>query len=277
MNPEYLSLKKEIVFNWFEGLITKSIAQLEGKQLKNGKLDYYKQEFLKQYCTHFISIKNLASGLKLIYKGKENEITASASILVLIRASLENYSMFYYIYRDSNDSRDTYFKFWSWFREGLIYRQRFIINQYPEKLKDEKQEIDRILDELQQYSLYQLFTPKQRQKYLKDGKWYFLGKRALLEKAGFSQALSNNCYNFFSSYTHPTSSSHLQTSQADYETSNEITDTMLKALFISSGLYLYNYSMVFDEINKLLNEKDNAFMLSWCELGKELMKQRNPI
>jgi hypothetical protein len=121
-----------------------------------------------------------------------------------------------------------------------------------------------------------LFTPKQRQKYLKDGRWYFFGKRVLLERAGFSQPLSDICYNFLSSYTHPTSSSHLQTSQADYETSDKITDTMLKALFISAGLYLYNYSILFDEINRLLNEKDNAFMLSWCELGRELMKQGDP-
>lgn len=272
MNLEYLSLEKEIVFNWFEGLVTKSIAQLEGKPLKDGKLDYYKQEFLKQYCTHFISIRTLATGLKLIYKGRENEITASASVLVLIRASLENYSMFYYIYRDSSDFRDTYFKFWSWFREGLMYRQRYNVNRYAEKLKDEKQEIDRILDELRDYPLYQLFTPKQARKYLKDGKWCFSSKRELLENAGFSKALSNNCYNFFSSYTHPTSSSHLQTSKADYKTSSGITNTMLKPLFICSGLYLYNYSMVFQEINNLLNEKDKAFVVSWCELGRELMK-----
>ena len=194
VNIEYLNLQKEIVFNWFEGLIIKTIEHLEGKKLKNGKLDYYKQEFLKQYCTHFISIKNLASGLKVIYKGKENEISASASILVLIRASLENYSMFYYIYRDSSDFNDIYFKFWSWFREGLIYRQRFIVNLYPAKLKDEKQEIERLLNEQQGYGLYQLFSPKQKDKYVKFGKWCFLVKKELLEKADFSKALSDNCY-----------------------------------------------------------------------------------
>ena len=51
MNIEYFSLEKKIVFNWFETLITKFIEELEGNLLPNGKLDYYKQEILKQYCT----------------------------------------------------------------------------------------------------------------------------------------------------------------------------------------------------------------------------------
>lgn len=273
MNLDYLSLEKEIVFNWFEGLITKSIEELEGKPFKNGKLDYYKQEFCKQYCTHFLSIRTLSPGLKLRYKSRENEISASASVLVLIRASLENFSMFYHIYRNSSDFGDTYFKFWSWFREGLMHRQRLTVNHFPEKLKDEKQEIDRILDELQQHHLYQLFTKKQKVRYAKEGTWCFLSKRKLLEKAGFSKPLSNNCYNFFSSYAHPTSSGHLQTAQADFETSNRILNTMLKPLFICSGLYLHNYSLMFQEIDKLFNEKDQEFIKTWCEFGAELMKE----
>jgi hypothetical protein len=42
MNLEFVSLEKEIIFNWFEGLVTKSIAELEDKPFKNGKLDYYR-------------------------------------------------------------------------------------------------------------------------------------------------------------------------------------------------------------------------------------------
>jgi len=272
MNLEFLSLGKELVFNWLGSLITNSIAELEGKPYKNGKLDYYKQEFFKQYCTHFISIRTLAPGLKLIYKGSEREITALASVLILIRASLENFSMFYHIYRESEDFNDIYFKFWSWFREGLMYRQRLRVNYYPEKLKEERQEIDRILDELKQHRLYRLFTHKQKQKYLKEGTWCFRSKRELLERAGFSKGLSNNCYNYFSSYAHPTSGGHLQTSQADFDTSTEILNTMLNALFICSGLYLHNYSLVFSEIRQLFTQQDEDFVLSWCKLGSEVMK-----
>ena len=109
MNLEYISLDKEILFNWFGELITKSIEVLDGKSLKFGKLEYYKQEFFKQYLTHFLSIKILTSGLRVHYKGKENEITALASVLVLIRASLENFAMFHHIYRDSSNFQEIYF------------------------------------------------------------------------------------------------------------------------------------------------------------------------
>ena len=272
MNLDYLSMEKEILFNWFEGLITKSFELLEGKSLNYGKLDYYKQEFFKQYFTHFTSIKTLTPGLRIHYKSIGNEITALASVLVLIRASLENFAIFHYIYRDSGDFQETYFRFWSWFREGLMHKQRLIINHYPEKLTDDKQEIDRIWNELQVHKSFQLFSRNQKKKYEEKGKWCFLSKQELLERAGFSKPLSNNCYNFFSSYTHPTSSSHLQTAQSDFETSNMILNTMLKPLFICSGLYLHNYSLMFQEVENLLNEKDQDFIGTWCEVGSELMK-----
>jgi len=60
----------------------------------------------------------------MILKGKENYITALPSVIVLLRACLENYSMFHYIYRASNEIEEKEFKFWSWYREGLINRQR---------------------------------------------------------------------------------------------------------------------------------------------------------
>lgn len=91
MNLKYISLENEILFNWYEGLIEQAISCLEGKKLKNGKVDFYKQELLKQYFTHFLSIKKLSLGLKLILKGNENEISALPSIIVLLRACLENY------------------------------------------------------------------------------------------------------------------------------------------------------------------------------------------
>ncbi|MBA4390903.1 MAG: hypothetical protein C0399_08180 [Syntrophus sp. (in: bacteria)] len=274
MNSKYFSLEKKIVFNWFETLITKSIEELEGNPLPNGKLDYYKQEILKQYCTHLISIRTLADGLKLIYKGREDEIAAFGSVAVLIRACLENYSMFHHIYVQSSDTQETYFRFWSWVREGLIYRQRLSVQGHPntKKLKEEKQEIDRIFDELRSYPSFRLLTPKQQRKYLKAGTWCSLSKRDLLENSGFNKACSNNYYNVFSSYTHPSFGSHLQTSQADFHASDTLMDTMLKALFICSGLYLQAYCLVFQELGKLLTENDKDFVNSWCELGSELMK-----
>lgn len=272
MNLQYLSLDKEFLFNWYEDLITKSISRLEGKKLTNGKIEYYKQEFLKQYYTHFVSIKVLYPGLKVIYKGEENEITASSSILVLIRACLENYSIFYYIYRNANSSEEIYFRFWCWFREGLMSRQRFVLSHMTNEQKSERSQIDEITKELKQRSEFLSFSPKQQKKFLEEGKWYFSGKRYLLELSGFSKALALNCYNFFSSYTHATSSSLLQTSQADFNVSNQITDSMTKALFIATGLYLHNYSATFQEISELYNDKDKEFILTWCELGRELMK-----
>jgi len=272
MNLKYISLENEILFNWYEGLIEQAISCLEGKKLKNGKVDFYKQELLKQYFTHFLSIKKLSLGLKLILKGNENEISALPSIIVLLRACLENYSMFYFVYRASNCAEEKEFKFWSWYREGLINRQRLIVYHLKEKQEKEKKLIDDITKDMRGNKIFEDFTAKQQKQYLKDGKWYFIAKREMLQLSGFSKPLATNYYNFFSSYTHPTSGSHLQTSQANYEDSNKIKDTMLKSLFISAGLYLYNYAEEFSEVLGVMKEEDKDFIISWGDFGNELMK-----
>jgi hypothetical protein len=155
-----------------------------------------------------------------------------------------------------------------------MYRQRLSVKHSHDKKKveNEKEEIDRILNELQGHRLYQVLTERQKQKYRNEGKWCFLSKRILLERAGFSKPLSNNCYNFLSSYAHPTSGSHLQTAQADFEASNQIMVSMLQSLFICAGLYIHNYSQMFDEVAYLQSEKDREFVETWCELGSALMK-----
>jgi len=267
MNLQLLSLENDIKFNSFESLFTKSIEALAGKPLKNGKLDYHKQEFLKQYVSHYISIRTLCTtGLRLTYKGQENEISALSSALVLIRACLENYSMFYYIYRDSMEYEDTYFRFWSWFREGLMHRQRMSVDGHEEALHDDKTEIQRIFTELSQKPIHDLLTPKQKKRYLKTGAWC-PGKAELLKISGFPETLSNNLYNYFSSHTHPSSTSQLQTSQADFDRSNRTLDYMLNTLFICSGFYLHHYLNTFEDIGKLMNEKDIDLIESWRDLA----------
>jgi hypothetical protein len=272
MNIELLSLDNPILFNWYEKLIEQSISCLEGKKIQNAEVEYYKQELLKQFFTHFVSIKNLSNGIEIILKGRPNEISALPSIAVLVRACLENYSMFYYIYRHSNSSDEKEFKFWSWYREGLISRQRLKINHLKEKQVDEIKLVEDITIKMKENPFYKKLTDNQQKQYLKYGKWYFEAKHELLCLSGFSESLAFNCYNYFSSYTHPSSGSHLQTSQASYEDAVGIQKAVLKSLFISAGLYIHNYSLEFPEVRKEINKEDKEFIESWCWLGHELMK-----
>lgn len=272
MKIELLDLEKEQIFRWFGDLFSNSISAVEGKKITDGKIEYFKNEFFKQFFVNFKSIQKIYPSLILTYKGKELEISSLASVAVLSRACLENYSMFYYIYRESENEDDIYFKFWSWYREGLLRRQKNIISHYVENQKEEKEIIDNLYNELKESSICNTFTSKQKKKFESSGKWHFHYKNVLIEKAGFSPALANNCYNFFSSYAHSCSSSQLQTSQADFDASTKIADTVLNGLFISAGLYLKNYSILFDEVKKILNDKDKEFIHTWCELGKELMR-----
>ena len=98
----------------------------------------------------------------------------------------------------------------------------------------------------------------------------FLWHSCVAPESWFFRGISDNFYNFFSSYAHPTSAGHLQTSQADYETSKAIMNAMLTPLFICSALYLHNYWILFQEILSGVNEEDRVFVTSWCDLGSKL-------
>jgi hypothetical protein len=138
MNTKLISLDNPVLFAWYEKLIEQSISCLEGKKLQNGNVDFYKQELLKQFFTHFLAIKMTSNGIKILLKGKENEISALPSIAVLVRTCLENYSTFYYIYRHSTSTEEKQFKFWSWYREGLLHRQGLKVQYLKKKQDDEK-------------------------------------------------------------------------------------------------------------------------------------------
>jgi hypothetical protein len=274
MNHKYLELENSLLFAWFATLMTKSIEQPNGKPVKQGKLDYYKQELFKQFLIHFLSIKKLESGINVTLDTKENRIDATESVLVLIRACLENYCMFHYIYRETNRNEVIYFRFWSWMREGLLARQKFVLDaaSHVQKQEQEKREIEHIYNDLKASPVLKEFNPKQQIEYKKSGKWYFVSKATMLEKSGFTKKFSKSCYSYFSLFTHPTSAGHLQTSQWSYEVSRKTQDMMLKALFMASGLYLKNYSEMFQEVGQSFSSEDKEFIVSWCDLAHILME-----
>lgn len=272
MSANYTTFENDILFNWYKSLMDKSISMVTRIQLQNRKVDFYKQEFLKQFFTHFLSIEKLSKGLEIILDGKENKISALPSVATLVRACIENYSMFYFIYRDSDFHKEREFRFWSWYREGLINRQRFKVKRYTQKKEQEKMTIDGLTEKLMNDEFFLKLSPKKKKQFVTRGKWFFLSKKQLLTLSGFSETLADNFYNYLSSYTHPTSASHLQTSQASYKDSMNMQGIIMKALFISSGLYLHNYSLEFPLITNNFQNEDVDFIQSWCEFGNKLMK-----
>ncbi len=279
MNLEYLRLKEELVFNWFETLFIGSIEKVVGKKIDKVRLDYYKQEFIKRFFVHFLSVKKLYSGVEITYNKKRNQLLLLSAVLTLIRSCLENLSTFNYIYTDTQDFEELEYRFWSWWREGLINRQRYYTEDEESKKKQaiEKEQIEDIYNKMVKTKCFNQLSKKQKEKYKKYGKWHDLSYKGLLSKTGFSDVFANNIYNYLSSYSHPTSTRLLQTSQLDYATAANMQKIMINALFIASALYLHKYKRLFKEIESILSDKDKVFIDSWCELGEKILNPINTI
>lgn len=139
MNLGLLGLNDGIQFKWYEQLFVGAINKLAETPQKVDMLDINKQEFLKTFIVLFQSIRLLCLALKIESSGKETPISALPAIMTLVRACFENYSIFYFIYLENKDKETIRFRFWSWWREGLMRRQKYkaLGRQYEQQKQEE--------------------------------------------------------------------------------------------------------------------------------------------
>jgi len=128
---------------------------IKGYKTRKSKLIYYKQEFLNKYLQHFLSILHLRKGTSFKLANKTKYFYDMSCINVLIRAALETYLLFHHIYIDGKTQEMVKFRFWSWWREGLLTRQSFrlITPEFKKKQDKEKREIEKIEKIIPNYAL----------------------------------------------------------------------------------------------------------------------------
>lgn len=128
MDLHYLNLPDKGLFTWFGNLFVETANSLKGISLskdippRERKLDFNKPEFLKTFTVLFQSISTLSDGIEVVGNNKAETVSAMPAIETLIRACLENYALFHFIYLDSQDAETIRYRFWSWYREGLRVR-----------------------------------------------------------------------------------------------------------------------------------------------------------
>ena len=275
LNLRLLGLPDGNQFKWYEQLLISVANRLAEAAQKVDALDFNKQEFLKTFVVFFQSIKVLSLGLKVESGGKETQLNALPAIMTLVRACLENYATFYFIYLENKEMDTIRFRFWSWWREGIMRRQKYkaLDEQQKKQLQKESMEIAQIASDLRQNDNYNAFTEPQKRAYVAFGRWHYHSKSELLSLAGFSRAFADTIYSHLSSYSHTSSLSQLQTKQASYEIAEKITSTTLKVIFMIAGLYLSGYLELWPQLAAGIGENDREFYLSWCELAAEFSER----
>jgi hypothetical protein len=260
----------QIIAQELVDLIFLAAESIKGYKFGRNKLIYYKQEFLYKYLQHFLSVLHLSKGTTVKVMGDQKIFYDMSSINVLIRAALETYLLFYYIYADGSDNDTTEYRFWSWLREGLLDRQRARPTSETgiAKLREEKEEIRIIEDKISSNKCFKSLSGKQRKIYMTTGKWRYRSWKELAKSAGFSDSLSERIYSFLSGYAHSESISVIQLATSpDYSTAKELNSIMLKFLFMSCGLFINSFIKVFSDVKFNFDEYQNDIIETWQYLA----------
>lgn len=271
----FVTLPDREQFSWFGNLLVETINSLKGTPLTQEppwerKVDFHKQEFLKTFAILFNSISTLYDGIKMAGDNKADIVSAMPATETLVRACLENYALFHFIYVDNEDRDTVRFRFWSWYREGLLYRQEYKATEpsQEEKLVAELAEVRRIRDDLANNPNYLALTVKQQEKYDSKGTWHYHSNADLISRCGFSKNFAHIFYTHLCSFSHVSSTSQLQTSQADFATAQELSSVSVKPLFMTAGFYLRSFVKLFPSVAAKHTDKDKRFYSDWCRLGE---------
>ncbi len=245
------------------------------------KLENYKETFLIKYFDHFISIMYLRKNTYFKFLGKIKSFYDMSSINVLLRAALETHMLFYYIYKDCNDPDIIKYRFWNWWREGLITRQKFTVMDEEDikKKKKEKKEIDIITKRIINTNHYKSLSDKQKKKINTGKKWVFEPRKDLIIKSGFSNYLGNHIYSFLSGYAHSESMSLMQIAEIpSSDDAKKLNTIMITILFMSFALFMDSFISLFPNTDFSLsdNNKDLVETLSYSAKNMRLPTELNP-
>lgn len=209
-------------------------------------------------------------GYKSPSGGKLNKIIDPTIIASLVRNIFETCAVFNLIFRQTNSEEEMIIIYNLWSISGLNYRQRFESNieseESQEKIELERIEIEKLIEEIKQTSVYKNLTEKSKEKIEsriehKDFRIVFNGNKIkcytswqdLCDVMHLNEKIFENIYTYFSLYSHPS-----QVAVFQFESMFTRRNEEFKALTATNLKYCFSFLSVFiaDYIYKFPTMKD---------------------
>jgi hypothetical protein len=233
-----------------------------------------------------------------------NEIIDPTIVAALIRNVYETVGMFNLIYRHTKTEDEKLILYNLWAISGLNYRQRFesliITEENEQKLKDEKQHIDRLISEIENTKLYISLDNRDKSKLqskikekdfkirFNNNQVVFLHWQELCESMGIKFGMFDKIYTYFSLYSHPSNVAVFQFGEMFYNDDKaflDLTNFNLKNLFVFLSIFVADYIHLFPNVlntfeslplisqlvlngqNKLARGTEYSINDTWQQLG----------
>jgi len=182
-------------------------------KLHEGKVEVphwraYEEAQILKFILHSSSILQLIKGtpLKSVSTGEDVLVKDLSSILLLIRAQIENYLVLEYLTMQPKSDDEGELRFWFYELSGLAHRQKYIAREkeFIEKKAREKQQIAALILKILHSPLFPTLLPD-LQKNLKSGKR--LNKvlpsiESLIAGSSLATDLFQSSWKLYSNYAH---------------------------------------------------------------------------
>jgi hypothetical protein len=263
----------------FELLIKAALEignSLDGQKTSIGRPNIYFAEGIGQkILSHVISAHYLSKGYPLatdkhLFVGQID----FSSVSILVRAALESYLTFNYVFVSAKGEDELTFRFNCWNLGGFIDRSDFIPTEEQHvKLKGyESEQINIIQAELQKSDTFKNLNAENKKAAL-NGKWKLLNSWSKLAvNAGFNKKFFDNYYKFLCSHAHSSRLSIIQIQQTkDLKTQSEMSNASIGIVMVVLAKYLFDYIHLIPELNHFTTDKEKyALIAEWKQIGEEL-------
>lgn len=236
----------------------------------NDKVDWYRHEFFKKIFNHLVSANVLSKGTVVRFLDKDVLSKDISAINLIIRASLEAFLLFHYIYINPTSREVVQFRFHGWWREGLLTQLGYdVVGIEAASIREHNQkEVTEILELLKSSSEFNALTKEQKKSLIEKGKWKWIGWRDMLMNTKFSSTYRNNIYSFLSSYAHSESVGMVQVRLMGHENkTDKFIEISMNMMIVVCSVFLQYYWESASLADRRMPQADTDFIETWSILG----------
>lgn len=196
-----------LVVNKKIGILLELMESLVQEKIDVKKNLGWSESLIQKLCLHSVAMMNITKGIHIPF-GKNPDflhVADKASVRVLLRAVIECYLTFYYLYIDNVSENEKEFRMLVWKYSGLKQRVNFQITseELRDKVENGKLEVETLRQEIVSSDFFAEFKTDEKDRIIKGLKpRLFFSWQKLISKSGLRLNLFGRTYSFQSNYAH---------------------------------------------------------------------------
>lgn len=180
---------------------------LAKSKVKIPEFKFHIDTLITKYAFHSNTIYHLLNGVEMTFKqlNFSTKILDIPSLYILLRAQLENFLIFDFIYCQPTTNEESEFRYNNWKLSGYLTRKNTpTVTELAKRTKEsDLKEIERLQKQIKESKFFLVYSAKQQSKILNTGDEK-LGKGwvKIMTDSGLSPRISESLYKIISAYAH---------------------------------------------------------------------------